>query len=204
MVPAEPRASGVASIAPTLSPQASPNLRLALHSLTELAILGAAFWGWRAGEVSALTFGLVAGVIGGWLPASILLQAVQTVVLARAGGAPQAPTVPPPVTVLALAALAPLARFALGRFGLLALVVFSFACGPAVRNGALDLVPGVEPLSGCAEGATRCAGAQPQACAEGRWWSAMPRRPDGSERACEGRCIPPTSSERAHCGPVAP
>ena len=206
--------SGVQS-SPPQGLQPSPNLRLVLHWITELLILAACWWGWRTGQVPAWAFGLVAGVIGGWLPTSLVLQAVHAVIVARAGGAPAslpapAPVLPPPATVALLAFCAPAVRLAAMRLGVLVLaVVLLLGCGPRVREVALDTIPGVPPRedAGCVERSTRCSPgsvSRTEVCSGGRWWSSMPPRPDGTPRVCEVRCVEGEDGGLAHCEGVLP
>lgn len=60
---------------------------------------------------------------------------------------------------------------------------------PAVREGVMRVTPGVPDPSGCAEGAQRCSGSVPEVCsATHRWWPALPRRADGTQRVCAAGC----------------
>jgi len=67
------------------------------------------------------------------------------------------------------------------------------ACGP-VREGLLRVTPGAPDPTTCTEGAMRCNARVPEVCAasqmEGifRWWPALPRRADGTQRVCSGGC----------------
>ena len=69
-------------------------------------------------------------------------------------------------------------------------VVGAVTCGcPAVREGVMRVTPGVPDPSGCAEGAQRCSGSVPEVCsASHRWWPALPRRADGTQRVCAAGC----------------
>lgn len=87
---------------------------------------------------------------------------------------------------------------------LVALALLLLGCGPSARELALDAIPGVPPRdpAGCVDRATRCspgAVSRPEVCAGNRWWSSMPPRPDGTPRACLGRCVPAEGDVRAHC-----
>ena len=64
---------------------------------------------------------------------------------------------------------------------------------PAVREAALRATPGVPDHTDCRAGAQRCAaadgGALPEVCSgSGRWWPALPRSADGTQRVCPAGC----------------
>lgn len=72
--------------------------------------------------------------------------------------------------------------------GLVAALASIVGCGP-VRELVMRAAPGVPDPSSCTEGAYRCNGAVPEACsASGRFWPALARRADGSQRVCAGGC----------------
>lgn len=81
-----------------------------------------------------------------------------------------------------------LLRACLVVVALACLVGATQGCDP-IREGVMRVTPGVPDPSGCAEGTQRCAGAVPEVCsASHRWWPALPRRADGTQRACSGGC----------------
>lgn len=69
-------------------------------------------------------------------------------------------------------------------------VVGALTCGcPAIREGVMRVTPGVPDPSGCTDGAQRCNGSVPEVCsASHRWWPALPRRADGTQRVCAAGC----------------
>ena len=79
------------------------------------------------------------------------------------------------------------------------------ACRPS-RELVMTVTPGMPPSSGCVEGATACVAGVPVRCSDsGRWWAALPRRADGTQRVCPTgqACAAPTASEPVHhCAPV--
>ena len=60
---------------------------------------------------------------------------------------------------------------------------------PVVREGVMQVTPGVPDRSDCAEGAYRCNANVPEACsATHRWWPTIPRDPSGAQRVCPAGC----------------
>lgn len=87
--------------------------------------------------------------------------------------------------------------------------IMALTLAPACRPGrelVMVVTPGVPPSSGCVEGATACVAGVPVRCSDsGRWWPSLPRRADGTQRACPAgqACAAPTASEPVHhCAPV--
>ena len=87
----------------------------------------------------------------------------------------------------------------------LALAASQCGCRPG-RELVMTVTPGVPPSSECVEGATACVAGVPVRCSDsGRWWPALPRRADGTQRVCPTgqACAAPTASEPMHhCAPV--
>lgn len=88
-------------------------------------------------------------------------------------------------------------------------MLFALALAPACRPArelVMVVTPGVPSSSGCVEGATACVAGVPVRCSDsGRWWPALPRRADGTQRVCPSgqACAAPTASEPVHhCAPV--
>lgn len=82
---------------------------------------------------------------------------------------------------------------------ILLFLLLQSSCGPA-REALMRVTPGVPDPSGCTPEAQRCNANVPEVCsASGRWWPALPRRPDGSQRACSERCLVDVDAGVAFC-----
>ena len=121
--------------APPRPAQANPNLSLVLHWLTEVVILVALWTAALQRQIPTWMAIVASGVIGGWVPVSMVLQVLgvmgrahQGALLPEAPPAPTAPSSPPMVPPPVTAFLAALAWSAMHRGHSL---VFTFAASAA-------------------------------------------------------------------------
>lgn len=91
--------------------------------------------------------------------------------------------------------VAPPAERGFARPAVLALILFLalmplFVGCETVREGVMRIAPGVPSRTDCEAGTQRCSADQvPEVCSgSGRWWPALSRRADGSQRVCTGGC----------------
>lgn len=80
--------------APPRPAQANPNLSLVLHWLTEVVILGALWVAALQRQIPTWMAIVASGVIGGWVPVSMVLQVLGVMGRAQLGQFPSAPAAP--------------------------------------------------------------------------------------------------------------